>query len=210
MKNLLPRQELSRLFGEVTFREFAHKDMEEIRRMKPQTLFWLAFSTWKRIVQFNLLPVSAEALDDDIMRKDPEAHVKISKIIGAPVIKDISYVNAAVAGQDRNERTVAEIFAVRVYPNNLHLANVEFERPVRPAEHDAYKDMIGEYTDLFTKVAKNAIRYGKEQGCNYLLLTARLPYHAEIFARAGFLMEDHVSESHAQELGVGIPMIRQL
>ncbi len=210
MKNLLPRRELGRLFGDVTFREFSHKDMEEIKRMKPQTLFGLALSTWKRIVQFNLLPVSPEALAGDIERKDPEVHAKISKIIGAPVIKDISYVSAAVNGQGRNQRTVAEIFAVRVYPNNLHLADVEFERPVRPADGGAYKDMIGEYTGLFTKVAKNAIRYGKSQGCNYLLLAARSPYHAEIFAKAGFLMEDHIAESRAQELGIGIPMIRQL
>lgn len=209
MRDIMPREELCRLFGsDIAFEEYTLKEMDAIKELKPHTLFGLTMTIWNRVVDFNLYPVNPSAVEKQVERKDPETYLRISRILGTDIIRDIYYSRGAI-GYDRCG-TISELFAAQVYPNNLYLADIEISRPERPGGNGEYKELIHAHVGLFHKLVENAVKFGKARRCNYLLLTAKSEYQVDIFARCGFLLETPTTESRTRQYEMGTPMIRQL
>lgn len=209
LRDILPKEEMYRLFdGGITFEEYTFKDIDSIKEMKAHILFGLTMYVWNRIVRFNLVEVDPSAVTDYIERKDPDIYRKASSILGADIIKDLYYVKGQIEGASNDSMTVSELLAARIYPNNLHLADISFILPEKTPSKGDYNDPDLQHEYLLYKLIDNAVRYGKSKGCNYLMLTLKSSHYVKIFSKCGFMLEDPLTETKSVELGMGIPMLK--
>lgn len=207
LHDILPKNDLQKVYGkEIVFEEL--DDIDMVGELNPHMLFGLAYSVWDRIVKLNIFDFDKIEISDRIARRDPNMHTVLSAGLGTAAIKKIYYAKAGMPKENK-QLDVAEFFSARVYPNNLYLSRVEFPLPENTPRRNL-REVCRKQMDLFFKVIDNALQYGKNRGCNYLMFNAADQKQVGIFARRGFLLEDRLTEKKAVKLGIGIPMVLQI
>jgi hypothetical protein len=166
------------------------------------TLSGSALNVWNRIVQRRLKPVDPMALGPYIDFDNAYLYKEIEKLIQEPVINDAAYFHAEFKGQ-----TVANVVLLSVFPNSLHLADVNFVDPAKPisiSERKRFQSYRG--FALLPKLISNMSGFAAEKGLDFLTLTAAYTGLIPVFERHGFSVEKNPMADLCVKSGECIPM----
>lgn len=216
MKELLLTNEIKSKFDKEILTNIFHYEhskknfsvLGDIIKKEPMTIHGMGMNVWNRIVQLKLKPVEPMALTKEVNESDPNVYRKISKIIGEPIFNEVLYSEAEVNDPALDYKTVNEIMIGHVYPNDIHLADIEFSNPYFPiikskrkSENQYYKGL-----GLLGQQIEKLIEYSNKNNFSYLTLTASSINECELFKKYGFKVEDNIAAQIGLKVGYGIPM----
>jgi GNAT superfamily N-acetyltransferase len=206
---ILPVAALRQRFPELWVEEYGRGQIADIVRLKGPAMHGMALSIWNRVVSFRTDAVDPQAIAKWVRTEDPRLHQRIERIIGKRVIQDLYYGHAKL-DVNGEALTVAEATVACVYPNDLHIADVEFSNPHQPIPEAERLYQYQHYRGLgllssFLQAAEAA---AKRMGCRNLTLTAADGGLMDMFAGYGFHVEESWIGQQAHQSGFGFPMER--
>ena len=213
MDSLLLKEELQSRFDKpVDIQEYGIADLDRIIKLLPKPMWAIGLNVWGRIVYCGLNEVNIYAIEEYVAAEDPRLFEEIGKIIEQDVIKDIYLLQAQVQDSSLPYATVAQVLAARVYPNDLHFADVTFTNPYRPIAPEKRKFTYQEYEGLgllgtvIDRIEKEAV----SESCYYLTLTAAAIDLVPLFSQYGFTVENSPIAEMGLENGQCIPMEKRI
>ncbi len=213
LEKIFPRDELKRKFKkEISFVELGLSDFHTLKRDVPIKIHSLGLNIWDRIVQYQLKPVLPQAIANFVESEDPNICEEISRLIGEKVVKDLYYVKGEIKDPSLDRKTCAEFLTAHIYPNNIHLTDIEFSDPYKPLSMTERKYEFQDFAglNLLGTLINNMVEVGKAVGCEYIVLSAAGVDLVPKFERHGFRVENTASGRQAMKDGVGPPMERKL
>ena len=213
MHSLLLKDDVQPHFSKpIDFQEYGIADLDRIIELVPRSMWAIGLSVWGRIVYCGLNDVEIGAIAEYVITKDPRLCEEIGNIVGEEVIKDIYLLQAQVQDSSLSYTTVAQVLAARVYPNDLHFADVTFTNPYKPIAPEKHRYKYQEYEGLgllgtvIDRIEKEAV----SESCYYITLTAAAIDLVPLFSKYGFTVEN----SPIAQMGLGngecIPMEKQI
>ncbi len=206
LKAVSPLEELQRRFdGNLQVKEYGIKDLAELVRDYPSKLQGCALNVWNRIVFYSGKRVNPRALAGKINVLDPPLFKEIERVIGDPVITDLYGLCAVHPSYPAHP--VAMLFVFRVFPNTLHLADVNFIAPDKPLPKSK-QSLLRTHQGLgLLKVVMNRLKsYAVAHKIDYITLTAAFKELVPVFERHGFKVENNPMGVMGLETGECIPM----
>lgn len=212
LSNIVPRSDLEKLFGDdFTLEEYGIDDLATITKKKPKALHATGGNIWSRIVVNKWNDVDPQQLARYFQAQDPKLYRGISKVIGEDAIRDI-YFAKAWRGAPRKQNLVMELMIAEVYPGDLHLCDVTFINPDKPIpplnrrfDHQTHRGL-----GLLPTLLDNMQNYAKSRGLKQLTLTAASGDLVPLFKKHGFEVEDSHVGRFALDVGMGIPLERNV
>jgi hypothetical protein len=203
--SVLPLGILRERFPNLTLIELGRKQMPAITALKPQAMHSMGLSIWDQIFSRGRDNVQQDAIAACVDDQDPLLCQRIRNIIGKPVIFDIHYALATLVVDGEN-RTVAETLIAHVYPNEIHVGDIEFSNPYNPIpaserqfEHTHYRGLglLGNFIERVNTAAKSL-------GCDRITLTAASRDQLPLFQRHGFTFADTLAGRFGATQGMHI------
>jgi hypothetical protein len=201
MNSILPIDEIKGRFDKPLRLEQEGMDRyDDVAARDPNGLLSAALTVWQRHIRRNPT-TDAGAARDYIRQHGGDFLGAVQAIIGSPVIRDISYSRVTIDDESIEDRLVAYLLIARVYPNELHIADMNFidpYKPIRP-EHRRYKFQKYKGLRLLGCMLARAEKYAVDHECTYLTLNAATDDLVPLFAKFGFTVEDGQATSLAME-----------
>jgi hypothetical protein len=196
-------QVISQFTKPVKVKQYGIGEYAEIVRLKPMSIGGLGLHSWNRIVKVEKREVNPYAV---------APHIKgggvakssiipfIESVVREPLIKDISFTVATIDDPDLitalddyqfDEPTAAMLMLARVYPNNIHIADIYYQNPYQPIPESKRRYEWAAYRGL-KMLGPTIVRledYARTKGCEYLTLTAAADDLIPLFATLGFTLE---------------------
>lgn len=192
---------------------FDHKNknfevLDKIVKKEPMTVHGMSMNIWNRIVQYNLKMVNPMALAKEVDDRDPFIFRKISKIIREPILQEVVYCESKIIDPSLEYNTTYEIMIGKVFPNDIHLADIEISNPYQPIIESERKHPQQHYKGLglLKYQIDELISYCKKSNCGFLTLTASTKDQYNLFKKYGFEIEDNKVAKIGLEIGLGISM----
>lgn len=210
--DILAHQELKEKFPDADIHTLSGRSqLAQIERELPDKLKALSLHQWDRLVEWGPVQLDTQAISDYANGK-PGAARFISNQIRQPLIQDIAYQHYTVQ-RGGNPITVAEILVAHLYPDDLHLADIQYSNPDKPLQPGSEKPhQHYEGFGLLKPTLDRLISVAKSLDCRAVTLTAATKQLAIIFERHGFQISDtHVGRTvasllAADDYAIGIPM----
>jgi hypothetical protein len=202
---ILPFAEIESRFDKPVILEQLGMDaFAQVARRDPNGLASMAFTVWQRYLRANPA-VGAGAVRDYIRLHGGNFWEGVEAVIGAPVVHDLSYSRCTIDDPALEEPLAAYLFVARVYPNDVHVADMSFANPYLPIppERRRFKFQRFKGLSLLGTLLARAEAHAAEQGCDYLTLNAATDDLVPLFTKYGFVVEDGQATSLAMEKRVG-------
>lgn len=182
--------------GPVVIDQFGMPEMPDIVREFDQDLCNLALNVWNRIVQVEKRRVDPMSLASFINLKtgqhNPLMLGAIEQIIGEPVIKEIAFTHCRIEDDSLDDNTVARLFLARVYPNDLHIADVCYQNPFEPIpDGQGYEMQSYRGLGMLRETLERVEACARSRDCNFITLTAAGDDNYRLFSRYGFTRENN-------------------
>ena len=201
MHSILPFEEIESRFDKPVLLEQMGMDrLEEVAKRDPNGLLNAAFTVWQRYERQH--PETNSGAVRDYIRQHGGSFLDATQaIIGAPIIRDLSFSRCTVDDPDLDERLAAYLLVARVYPNELHIADMNFVNPYKPISPERRRFKFQRYKGLhlLSTVLARAERYAALHECDYLTLNAVTDDLVPLFGKFGFVVEDNLATSLAME-----------
>lgn len=192
---------------------FDHNDkhfkvLNTIVKKEPMTVHGMSMNVWNRIVQYKLKPVDPMAIAKEVDDQDPFIFRKISKIIREPILQEVFYCESKIIDTSLKYNTTYEIMIGKVFPNDIHLADIEISNPYQPIPKSERKHPQQHYKGLglLKDQIGRLIDYCYKSNCGFFTLTAATKDQYNLFRRYGFEIEDNEAAKIGLEIGLGISM----
>ena len=190
---------------------YSNNDNDELSKLvkkEPMMMFEMSLSVWNRIIQFKLKDVNPNALSDYIDKQDPMIYREISRIICEPVFYEVLFFELKINDPKLRYNCIHEITVGRVFPNDIHLADIEFTNPYEPIPKFLAKspNQIFKGLGLLGQQIDRLVEYAKKNNCGFVTLTASSINEYELFKKYGFQLEDSDIAEIGLKSGSGIPM----
>ncbi len=206
IRNKFPGVQLSTIGG--------RQKLPELERQISDKLHHIGMQQWDRLLENK---VSLRSIDISDYANNSKAGVLkfISNKIAQPLVKDISY-QRATAILNGQEEIIAEILIAHLYPNDLHLADIEYKDPNKPLPEDqviGFKKYKG--LGLIEDTIERLKKVGKELGCSTITLTAANIPLKNLFSRYGFRVSNtRVGRFHKEQgteltIPMDLPIIKE-
>ena len=198
---ILPFDEIAGRFDNpVVLEEFGLDQFAEVERRDPAGLASLAFTVWQRHARRNP-GTELGAVRDHIRRHGGSYLQGVQALIGQRVLHDLTFSRCTVDDPALDERLVAYLLVAHVYPNDVHIADMNFMNPYLPIrpERRRFKSQRYKGLRLLPNVLARAEAYAAENGCEYVTLTAAADDLVPLFGKFGFVVEDGQATSLAME-----------
>jgi hypothetical protein len=208
----LPKNELSTRFEAISFAEYGRDKLPTITSLKGTALCAMGLSVWDNIIADGKDAVEPKALAKYVDNEDPSLIRRIRNQLGKDVLFDVYYGHATLALEGK-DYTVAETLIAHVYPNHLHIADIEFSNPYKPIPKDKrqHPHMHFEGLGLLGTYLANVERISRELKCTGITLTAATEDLAKLFSRYGFEIADTPAGDIAKQgIEISIPMMRRI
>ncbi|MEZ9233188.1 hypothetical protein AB4259_19125 [Vibrio amylolyticus] len=211
MQEIYPSQKLQEKFDvEVTFDFFFMKDIDSIAKLEPNCLCEIGGNAWMHYIESGA-KVNPRKLSEHFDSGNPFLFKEVEKVMKKKVLQDVMLVHANLQDPELDNQTCGQLLLARVYPNNLHISDVEFSNPYEPVFGSNRKHPFHEYRSLglFSILLKNIIAYGKKHKISIITLSAASDHQIKYFESHGFSIEDNNFAKEALEHGMSIPMVRK-
>ncbi|ATC88635.1 hypothetical protein [Pseudoalteromonas arctica] len=211
MEEIYPVEELQEKFeAEVSVEYYFMKDIDTIAKLEPSCLCEIGGNAWMHYVESGA-KVNPRKLSEHFDNGNPFLFREVEKVMKKKVLQDIVLVHAKVQDPELENKICGQFLLARVYPNNLHISDVEFSNPYEPVPENEKKHHFHEYRSLglFAKLLKNIIVYGKKNSIAKITLSAASDHQIKYFESHGFNIENNNFSKDALEHGMSIPMERK-
>ncbi|REK19217.1 MAG: hypothetical protein DWQ37_02160 [Planctomycetota bacterium] len=201
MQSILPYDEIKRRFDKpVILEQLGMDSFAEVAKRDPNGLASAAFTVWQRY-QRTHPDLGIGAVRDYIRGHGGSFWEGVEAVVGEPVIRDLSYSRCTIDDPALDEPLAAYLFVTRVYPNDLHIADMNFANPYMPIPLPRRRFKLQRYKGLalLATVLARAEAYASQQGCDYLTLNAATDDLVPLFGKYGFVVEDGQATSLAME-----------
>lgn len=190
----------SRFDKPVRLEQMGMDRFEEVAARDPNGLLSAAFTVWQRYSRHNRA-TDAGAVRDYIRQHGGDFLEAVQAIIGAPVIRDLQFSRCTIDDSQLDDRVVAYLLVARVYPNDMHIADLSFVNPYKPIppEHRRFKFQKYKGLHLLGTVLARVEQYAVDHECRYMTLTAATDDLVPLFGKFGFVVEDGQATSLAME-----------
>lgn len=201
MHAILPLAEIeSRFERPVRLEQYGKEDFAEIARHDPNGLASMAVTIWQRYLRKH--PTTDFSAPRDYIRGHGGDYLAgVEAVIGESVVHDVSYSRCTVDDPSLDEPLAAYLLIARVYPHEVHIADMNFRNPYQPIppERRRFKSQRYKGLRLLGTVLGRAEAYALEHDCDYVTLTAADDDLVPLFTRFGFEVEDALATSLAME-----------
>jgi GNAT superfamily N-acetyltransferase len=193
----------------VIFHEIGLSNIDEIVKKKESCMFELGGGIWDKYVQVTP-DVDPMVLAHHFQTSNPYLYKEASIVIGTDTIKDIAYTFTEVNDPKTKYSKFSELLIAVLYPNILHISDIEFSNPSEPiAEKDRkYTFQAFKGLGLFGQLISNCIDYCKQEKIDRICLTAADIDLVPLFEKHGFTVDDTPTGRHGMEHGGSIPMTK--
>jgi hypothetical protein len=199
--DVLPFDEIEKRFDKPVRREQLGMDrFDDVAARDPNGLVNAAFTVWQRYARNNPA-VHAGAARDYIRQHGGDFLGAAQALIGEPIIRDISYSRCTIDDPSLDEKLVAYLLVARVYPNDVHIADMSFVNPYLPIPPERRKFKFQRYKglSLLGSLVARIEAYAAQHDCQFLTLNAATDDLVPLFGKFGFAVEDGQATSLAME-----------
>jgi hypothetical protein len=211
LKKIFPAKRLKGMFTDVSIINRGKKDWHELCDEKPHAMHEIGMTIWDLIVTRGTDDVDPMAMADSVTTADPQVAVKIKKLLQKPVMFDLYYGKASAEFNGKRE-TIAEVLAAHIYPNELHLADVEFRDPSKPIAKNKRRYPLTRFKGLglLDSLMDSLESEANARECTSVTLTAATSDHVPLFKKYGFEVPDTPRGKLGEMFGLGIPMVKRI
>lgn len=201
ISDILPFDEIEGRFDKpVRLEQMGMDQFAEVATRDPAGLLNAVFTVWQRYSRQH--PETGAGAPRDYIRKHGGGFLEaVQAIIGEPVVRDISYSRCTIDDPQLEENLVAYLLVARVYPNEVHIADMSFTNPYKPIDPARRKFTFQRYKGLrlLGSLLARVEAYAAQHGCDYLTLNAGTDDLVPLFSKFGFTVEDGQATSLAME-----------
>ena len=201
MHSILPFDEIKSRFDKpLRLEQMGMDRYSDVAACDPNGLLSAALTVWQRHVRRNPA-TDAGAVRDYIRQHGGDFLSAVQAIVGSPVVRDISFSRVTIEDAALDDHLIAYLLVARVYPNEVHIADMSFANPYKPIppEHRRYKFQKYKGLHLLGSMLARAEKYATDNECAYLTLNAATDDLVPLFAKFGFTVEDGQATSLAME-----------
>jgi hypothetical protein len=205
LENILPRERILERFPDAN-EQIIGRNLRQLEAEQPDKMHAMALHQWDRITRWGPVHVDMFSIAPYADGERNGTVKFVSNKIGKPLIQDVVYQHFTVMRQ-AEEFTVAEFMLAQLYPNELHLADIEFSNPDRPLAEPLPQQGF-EGLGLLKHTMPRIVDTGIELGCRAITLTAANARIRSIFERYGFTVSDtHAGRAAiAEGFEIGVPL----
>jgi hypothetical protein len=192
MNSILPLQDIERRFDKpVRLDQMGIDRLGEIAGRDPNAILNTAFTVWQRHVRKNPA-LKPSAVQDHVRRHGGSFLEAARAVIGEPIIRDISFSRCTVDDPALDDNQVAYLLVAHVYPNDVHIADVNLVNPYKPIPAKRRKHKFRKYKGLglLGTVLLRTEDYARAHACELITLTAAADDLVPLFGKFGFVVED--------------------
>lgn len=211
LEEVYPVHSLESKFDNPVFIDYyGMDDIDEIVELEPGCMFELGASAWMHYIESGA-KVNPQKLSKYFDERNPLIFRRVEKVMKRKVVQDILLIHAHVDDESLERDICGKLLLSRVYPNNLHISDVEFSNPYEPVAESSQDYSYHNYRSLglFSELLENIIDLGKINNIKKITLSAASNDQIFYFEKHGFKVEDTYFAKQAIELDSGIPMERK-
>ena len=214
LSEILPLDSIRARFPnqELVVRELFFADIAMIAHESPNCLHTIGMNVWNRIVVNWWDKVKPKALADHVDARDPMIYQKIEKLLKKKIVHDIYWADVSVADAKLADPQVARILVAHVYQNDIQLGDIVLQNPYMPLSASdnrrRFQDCKG--LGLLGEVIDGMHRFGVENKCLEMTLTAASLDQVKLFSKHGFIVENSITGQNGLKIGLGVPMERPI
>lgn len=139
MEEIYPVEELQEKFeAEVSVEYYLMKDIDTIAKLESNSLCEIGGNAWMHYVE-SRAKVNPRKLSEHFDNRNPFLFREVEKVMKRKVLQDIMLVHAKVQDPELENKICSQFLLARVYPNNLHISDVEFSNPYEPVPENEKK-----------------------------------------------------------------------
>ena len=171
----------------------------------------MGLTVWDTIITRRLHQVSPQAVSRYVDDNDPKVIQAIQHLLNRRIIYDAYYAHATSL-VDGKPSTVSEVLVGHVYPDMIHIADLEFSDPNAPIPADQRHYPMTKYRGLglLGSFIDNVVSVARSVGASEITLSAPTPDHVSLYERHGFAIPDTPRAAIARQADQGFPMIRKV
>ena len=213
LKDVFPKDLISEKLSrkDITFQHFTIESIDEIVARKSNCMFELGAVIWDKYMQTSP-STDPMQLASHFQISDPYLYKEVSRILGTEIISDIVYSTAEITDGSVDYTVFSELLIAVIYPDILHISDVEFSNPYKPIPEDKrkYTFQYFEGLGLLGELIDNCIEYCKLNDLSRICLTAAHIDLVPLFEKYGFKVDDTPSGRRGMTYGLSIPMTKPL
>ena len=191
MNTILPFDDIQRRFDKpVRLEQMGLDQLGTIVARHPHRILNTAVTVWRRYVEKN--PATDPlAVHDYVRMKGASFLDATGAVLGSPVIKDISFSRCTIDDPALADHLVAYLLVARVFPNDVHIADLNLMNPYKPIPPHLRRYRFRKYggLGLLGSVMARIDAYAVSQKCDSITLTAEADDLVPLFSKYGFMVE---------------------
>lgn len=208
LKEVYPLERITEKFDSpVSVEYYGIDDVNRIAELEPNCLFELGANAWMHYVESGA-KVNPKKLAKFFDANDPLIFKRVEKEMKRKVVQDILLIHASVEDDALERKICGQLLLARVFPNNLHISDVEFSNPYKPVSSEEQKYHFHDYRSLglFATLLANIVALGKANKISKVTLSAASIDQVPYFKKHGFKVEDTEFAKGAIANEMSIPM----
>lgn len=201
MKTILPFDAIQSQFDKpVRLEQMGMDRLGDIVRRHPHRILNTAVTVWRRYVEKNP-STNSNAVHDYVRDHGGTFLDAASAVIGEPLIKDVSWSRCTIDDPALADHLVAYLLVARVFPNDVHVADLNLMNPYKPIPPALCRYRFRKYKGLglLGTVFARVEAYAVAQQCDTITLTADADDLVPLFGKFGYVVEDSEVTSLAME-----------
>ena len=205
MNTILPIEQIESLFDKpIRLEQMGMDRFEDIFARDRDGVLKMTFAIWSRHVRRNP-STNPDAVGDHVHKHGGTFLDGASAVIGEPIIKDIEFSRCKIDDPALDNQFVAYLLVARVFPNDLHIADLNLVNPYKLIPPKLRKHKLRKFKGLGLAgtVLARAEAFAVSKQCDYVTLTAAADDLVPLFGKFGFVLEDDEVASLAMEKKVG-------
>jgi hypothetical protein len=185
-------------------------NLSEIARQEPECLRDIGEQAWIHYM-VEVTKIKFKKLCSYFDESDPFLFRQVETLIKQKVIQDIVLFRSRVVDHALTKSLCGKLLLARTYPNNIHIADVEFSNPYKPVRKNERRYSCHEFRSLglFSTLFDNILRHRKKNKISKITLSVPSLDQTKYFEGHGFSIEKTEFSKHQIASGMSIPMERQ-
>ncbi len=191
MKTVLPFEDIQRRFDKpVRLEQMGLDQLGMIVARHPHRILNTAATVWRRHVEKNPT-IDPLAVHEYARKKGATFLEAADAVLGEPVIKDISFSRCTIEDPALADHLVAYLLVARVFPNDVHIADLNLMNPYKPIPPHLRRYRFRKYggLGLLGTVMARIDAYAASHKCDSITLTAEADDLVPLFSKYGFVVE---------------------
>jgi len=191
MNTILPFEDIQRRFDKpIRLEQMGLEQLPTIVARHPHRILNTATTVWRRYVERNPT-IDPKAVHECAGKNKTTFLDAAGQVLGEPVIKDISFSRCTIDDPALADHLVAYLLVAHVYPNDVHIADLNLMNPYKPIPPHLRRYRFRKYggLGLLGTLMARIDAYAASNKCEAITLTAEADDLVPLFSKYGFEVE---------------------